>query len=1307
VDGARSTDMILIKEASTTIKFFDANDNEVDPSLAVRAVELTFGDGGCVEKSTHYALAAATALKHLPGMHDQFTHDPTKGILKPTVATVDNITELVLDKLPDFLPDHGMLPNDRIFINPTEADLVAMVASNEQKSKLTVLGRVPGTLIGLYDPVTRKLVMSDDILSHTPLANTLALRAMEENTEEMGLEQASQARMDALSTIAGAALADRSVHVRIHMDDTGKKVDSIRFDTKYAGVDTGGARNSDQAEEDAYRNIERAKNKLSSLGYADAAEVLIWSGAGPVDTTLKHLPGQHDQASHNPYKGRAVATAAAARIYKERVKAGFDPDIAQWLDDNPNIKARVDAAMRNPTPLKEVDTQYELTVGEIDRGGIVSPDDRLYDAGMPATADVLGSGTHIAYLATVEDPTMFGLSRRDANNILVCLEKDQSGENLRRMWGIYGKIFDAGCMRSRIYGNEYSFESKSIDTSTLRRMKRLMDTGKLTMGMVGYGYWSSIRDTSQKSPDRGIETITFTYEELMAANTVPELQRLESQQFKHLPTTPSTPPIDIFPWAAGLILSTKADGNGNGNIPVDVPSFITALSKGTAKYEQAIREAWEAFKRDPSEANAHNFIQYVIGVSSDLWPAVMMEILNVPDLSPDQKMKLEEELTTHHNYLTTSLLPDVIKGIQLGNLDSLDYRTIFLYAGALWAFGSLATVMFDGLSLRDLGDLFLFVGPNDEATCTGEHGCQQHVGKAYTVAEILARNIIPGHLRCITNCRHMLLPIASFPEKKKKHLPGMHDQQTHDPTKGMHNSIASGYIRGKQLDFYELDCVQNEPLGQLDADSHVDYFLRSIVKQQGYDGLPEVVSEDKLNAAIEAGDTELYRGVRNVESANRLRFDPNWEQVGQGVFGNGTYTMRVSEARNIGPADALAVAATYGPEVIRMALRKGAKVILARDAIHGMAEEDLAAVRERQKIQDLARAPDGTRHYTPEDSARLGQLERIHHICMNEGRWAASKGYDAIMVLTEPYMIILNRTAVRMQRDYPYPQWNGELKHQGTFDAASVLQTDQLKHLPGQHDQRLHGRRGGALAQSADPIARMKSLVPGLEVELIIDEVGGVVNPEVLENYADTLEVMPSIARARLKKLTMVTYDGDEYIRAAGEVCNVTGVTADWNTSTGEMRVFDVNNRPADLQRQDMYHELSHGLQVEMTAIRDKEYSRAMKEIPGFNMYPMPEAARQEYQRRLAAGEYPAHKVVMDWLNAWNSGEDGVTPYSAGFRNYDDGHIETWAELGLTYYDAKFKGQDPAATITELCKHQNTSHLGQAFLDSLKLMGAE
>lgn len=196
---------------------------------------------------------------------------------------------------------------------------------------------------------------------------------------------------------------------------------------------------------------------------------------------------------------------------------------------------------------------------------------------------------------------------------------------------------------------------------------------------------------------------------------------------------------------------------------VAIPDYVFKISSNTADYEKKIRELWDEFKENPTKENAERFAEYMKEYSRELWYDSLLDILGVDELTEKQQELLDEKLAEHHNYIEGSLLPDIIKGIdkELDSFDNFDYRVIFLYAGALWAFGFLGTIMFDGLSIRDLADLFIFVGPNDENTCVGERGCQKHVGKIYTVAEILARNIIPGNFKCLTNCRHILLPVMS------------------------------------------------------------------------------------------------------------------------------------------------------------------------------------------------------------------------------------------------------------------------------------------------------------------------------------------------------------------------------------------------------------------------------------------------------------------------------------------------------------------------------------------------------------------
>lgn len=218
--------------------------------------------------------------------------------------------------------------------------------------------------------------------------------------------------------------------------------------------------------------------------------------------------------------------------------------------------------------------------------------------------------------------------------------------------------------------------------------------------------------------------------------------------------------MDFQPWLqvlafkeAALILKEE----------LPLPDYVVRLSTGVANYETVLRSLWEDFKQNPTKSNARALANFMKENSDKIWLETTLDILGIDQLSDQQESILRQELDRHHSFIEGSLYPDIIKGIeeQVKDFSNMDYRVIFLYAGALWSFGFLATVMFDGLDLRDLGDLFMFVGPNDEGTCQGPRGCKQHVGKIYTVLEILEKMIIPGYLSCLTSCRHMLIPIAS------------------------------------------------------------------------------------------------------------------------------------------------------------------------------------------------------------------------------------------------------------------------------------------------------------------------------------------------------------------------------------------------------------------------------------------------------------------------------------------------------------------------------------------------------------------
>lgn len=195
----------------------------------------------------------------------------------------------------------------------------------------------------------------------------------------------------------------------------------------------------------------------------------------------------------------------------------------------------------------------------------------------------------------------------------------------------------------------------------------------------------------------------------------------------------------------------------------NMPDFAKALSAHTLAYEEFIKALWTTAKADPTSENLEAFIEAIVTASDDKWKAMYLDVLDIEDLLAHHKSQLDLELTAHKYYLQNSLLPDLLKELGKGSeaFNSFDYRVLFLYSGAMWSAGNVATVMFDGLDFRDLGDWFAFSGPKDSETCSGERGCDRYAGELLTVAQILKDDIMPGHMACLTNCRHILIPIAS------------------------------------------------------------------------------------------------------------------------------------------------------------------------------------------------------------------------------------------------------------------------------------------------------------------------------------------------------------------------------------------------------------------------------------------------------------------------------------------------------------------------------------------------------------------
>lgn len=77
--------------------------------------------------------------------------------------------------------------------------------------------------------------------------------------------------------------------------------------------------------------------------------------------------------------------------------------------------------------------------------------------------------------------------------------------------------------------------------------------------------------------------------------------------------------------------------------------------------------------------------------------------------------------------------------------------------------------------------------------------------------------------------------------------------------------------------------------------SQGDWFLRELIRAQGFDGLPHIVTKQEMDEYIAAGERELFRGLDSYGMKGKTgedlaeQFRSGDMYVGTGLFGNGIY----------------------------------------------------------------------------------------------------------------------------------------------------------------------------------------------------------------------------------------------------------------------------------------------------------------------------------------------------------------------------------------------------------------------------------
>jgi hypothetical protein len=231
-----------------------------------------------------------------------------------------------------------------------------------------------------------------------------------------------------------------------------------------------------------------------------------------------------------------------------------------------------------------------------------------------------------------------------------------------------------------------------------------------------------------------------------------------------------------------------------------------------------------------------------------------------------------------------------------------------------------------------------------------------------------------------------------------------------------HDHIARPRIDPTTTPFLETQAFRRYGLtDDPDPFSPESLYVKAVIQEQGFDGLPHLVSRRELDRYVAGGEVELFRGVSEARFAEQLRTGDFF--VGRGWFADGMYTAP-------GPGG-IAIARRYAPPgvgaIVRMSLRRGALVVRGDEL-----ERRAASARDRvtERLQAERRRLPSATHGREDDTAVLRRAEEydrrieVTRALYNDlARWAAYVGYDAIQVVVPDfdYIVVLNRTALRIQ----------------------------------------------------------------------------------------------------------------------------------------------------------------------------------------------------------------------------------------------------------------------------------------------------
>jgi SPP1 gp7 family putative phage head morphogenesis protein len=245
------------------------------------------------------------------------------------------------------------------------------------------------------------------------------------------------------------------------------------------------------------------------------------------------------------------------------------------------------------------------------------------------------------------------------------------------------------------------------------------------------------------------------------------------------------------------------------------------------------------------------------------------------------------------------------------------------------------------------------------------------------------------------------------------HLRGEHDQRDH-------GNRGEGAYKAPNFTYDEVKA--RALWGDYDVPERFgrDMYLEKVLADQGFTGRPELVSNVELDEFVDAGERELFRGVSRQSRADDFMSDKYFG--GTGLHGNGIYTVSPKNDSVNSRLSAERIAKDYARspagQIMRMTLRKDAKLVDEDELDNEMTTEQARLVKYYEnQLAELAK--DAHKH-ADAIVALFKEKDRAMQFTYDPGRFAAARGYDAYVHhrADDDFIIILNRTAVRVARDF-------------------------------------------------------------------------------------------------------------------------------------------------------------------------------------------------------------------------------------------------------------------------------------------------